>query len=116
MLALPKAAGDFAIDLGPQQDADRLVLGVEQPELLPQHRRHGEPFEIGDEELLVRRVLRHEPDDLTQHRRDGLGVPPQAARMVENLTGGAGAFIRLRATSRRCGEDGSTIVLGLLPM
>lgn len=115
MLALPKATGDFAIDLGPQQDADRLVLGVEQPELLLQHRRHGEPFEIGDEELLVRRALRHEPDDFTQHRRDGLGVPLRR-RMVENLTGGAGAFIRLRATSRRCGEDGSTIVLGLLPM
>jgi len=36
--------------------------------------------------------------------------------MIENLAGGAGAFIRLRAISRRYGEDGSAIVLGLLRM
>jgi hypothetical protein len=46
------------------------------------------PFEVLDEELLVQPLLRHQPDDLAQHRAHGLGQCPSGAA-CEKMSAGA---------------------------
>ncbi len=88
-------ADDVVGHRAPEHHADRLVLVVEQPELLQDHRhdagsgtvtdpdclrriahsrcnRKLSPFRARDEERLVDRRLRHQPHDLAEHGRHRL--------------------------------------------